>query len=64
MAKIIEESDFNITPLSGFGYGLPIADIYMNFLNNSTGNIKINSIYKEGTSVIILLKKYDYYPQN
>ncbi len=64
MAKIIEESDFNITPLSGFGYGLPIADIYMNFLNNSTGNIKINSIYKEGTSVIIFLKKYDYYPQN
>jgi pyruvate dehydrogenase kinase 2/3/4 len=62
MAKIIEENDFNITPLSGFGYGLPIADIYMNFLNNSTGNIKINSIYKEGTSVIIFLKKYDYRP--
>lgn len=60
MAKIIEEKDFNITPLSGFGYGLPIADIYMNFLNNSTGNIKINSIYKEGTSVIIFLKKHDY----
>jgi pyruvate dehydrogenase kinase 2/3/4 len=60
MAKIIEEKDFNITPLSGFGYGLPIADIYMNFLNNSTNNIKINSIYKEGTSVIIFLKKYDY----
>jgi pyruvate dehydrogenase kinase 2/3/4 len=60
MAKIIEENDFNITPLSGFGYGLPIADIYMNFLNNSTNNIKINSIYKEGTSVIIFLKKYDY----
>jgi pyruvate dehydrogenase kinase 2/3/4 len=61
MAKIIEENDFNITPLSGFGYGLPIADIYMNFLNNSIGNIKINSIYKEGTSVIIFLKKHDYY---
>ena len=60
MAKIIEERDFNITPLSGFGYGLPIADIYMNFLNNSIGNIKINSIYKEGTSVIIFLKKHDY----
>jgi pyruvate dehydrogenase kinase 2/3/4 len=62
MAKIIEENDFNITPLSGFGYGLPIADIYMNFLNNSTSNIKINSIYKEGTSVIIFLKKYEYSP--
>lgn len=62
MAKIIEENDFNITPLSGFGYGLPIADIYMNFLNNSTSNIKINSIYKEGTSVIIFLKKYEYNP--
>jgi pyruvate dehydrogenase kinase 2/3/4 len=61
MAKIIEENDFNITPLSGFGYGLPIADIYMNFLNNSMGNIKVNSIYKEGTSVIIFLKKHDYY---
>lgn len=61
MAKIIEENDFNITPLSGFGYGLPIADIYMNFLNNSTGNIKVSSIYKEGTSVIIFLKKHDYY---
>lgn len=61
MAKIIEENDFNITPLSGFGYGLPIADIYMNFLNNSIGNIKINSIYKEGTSVIIFLKKHDCY---
>ena len=60
ITKIIEENDFNITPLSGFGYGLPIADIYMNFLNNSTNNIKINSIYKEGTSVIIFLKKYDY----
>lgn len=60
MAKIIEENDFNITPLSGFGYGLPIADIYINFLNNSTGNIKINSIYKEGTSVIIFLKKHNY----
>lgn len=62
MAKIIEENDFNITPLSGFGYGLPIADIYMNFLNNSTGNIKINSTYKEGTNVIIFLKKYEYRP--
>ena len=61
MAKIIEENDFNITPLSGFGYGLPIADIYMNFLNNSTGNIKVSSIYKGGTSVIIFLKKHDYY---
>jgi pyruvate dehydrogenase kinase 2/3/4 len=60
MAKIIEENDFNITPLSGFGYGLPIADIYMNFLNNSTGNIKVSSIYKEGTSVIIFLKKHNY----
>lgn len=60
MAKIIEEKDFNITPLSGFGYGLPIADIYMNFLNNSTGNIKVSSIYKEGTSVIIFLKKHNY----
>ena len=60
LAKIIEENDFNITPLSGFGYGLPIADIYINFLNNSTGNIKINSIYKEGTSVIIFLKKHNY----
>lgn len=54
---IIEEHDFSIrTPLSGFGYGLPISEIYMNFLNASSNNIKIDSTYGEGTDVFIYLR--------
>jgi len=42
--EIIEQTDFsNKSPLSGFGYGLPISDIYINFLNSTTHNIKIYS---------------------
>jgi pyruvate dehydrogenase kinase 2/3/4 len=59
--KLLEDSDFSIsTPLSGFGYGLPITDIYLNFFNSSNNNIKIESQYKEGTTVYIYLKKYNY----
>jgi len=56
---ILEDKDFSIsTPLSGFGYGLPITDIYIQFFNKSVNNIKIESIYKEGTSIFIFLKNY------
>ena len=56
--EIIEQNDFSISsPLSGFGYGLPISDIYINFLNSSLNNIKIYSD-KKGTSVYIYLRKY------
>jgi len=53
---IIEQIDFsNVSPLSGFGYGLPISEIYINFLNSSSHNIKIYSNYNK-TSVYIFLK--------
>ena len=55
---IIEQSDFSTkSPLSGFGYGLPISDIYVNFFNSSSNNIKIYSS-NNGTSVFIYLKRY------
>lgn len=41
-AEIVEQTDFsNKSPLSGFGYGLPISEIYVNFFNSSSHNIKI-----------------------
>jgi pyruvate dehydrogenase kinase 2/3/4 len=56
--EIIEQTDFSVkSPLSGFGYGLPISEIYINFLNSSQNNIKIYSDCK-GTSVYIYLRKY------
>lgn len=56
---ILDDKDFSIsTPLSGFGYGLPITDIYLNFFNSSNNNIKIESTYKEGTSIYLYLTKY------
>lgn len=55
---IIEHDDFSIkSPLSGFGYGLPISDVYLNFLNSSHNNIKIIS-NNEGTNIYLLLRKY------
>ena len=40
--EIVEQTDFsNKSPLSGFGYGLPISEIYVNFFNSSSHNIKI-----------------------
>jgi pyruvate dehydrogenase kinase 2/3/4 len=60
--NIVEESDFNtISPLSGLGYGLPISEIYMNFLNSSKNNIKINSVYNKGTTVYLYVKCYNEY---
>lgn len=56
--EIVEQTDFSVkSPLSGFGYGLPISEIYINFLNSSQNNIKIYSDCK-GTSVYIYLRKY------
>ena len=56
---IIEDADFSITsPLSGFGYGLPISEIYINFFNSSKNNIMINSVYKEGTIIYLYLRRY------
>jgi pyruvate dehydrogenase kinase 2/3/4 len=56
--KIIEQNDFSTdSPLSGFGYGLPISKIYLNFFSSL---IQIDSIYTKGTNVFILLKKYKY----
>ena len=53
---IIEQTDFSIkSPLSGFGYGLPISEIYINFFNSSSNNIKIDSNNKR-TNVYIYLR--------
>ena len=58
--NIIEKDDFNNnTPLSGFGYGLPISDLYLGFFNNSSNNIRVHSKYMEGTSVYIHIRKYN-----
>lgn len=54
--KIIEQEDFSTnTPLSGFGYGLPISKIYLNFFSSI---IRIDSIYNEGTQVNLFVKKF------
>ena len=56
---IVEGTDFNkSSPLSGFGYGLPISDIYINFFNSSANNIKIDSIYKKGTVIYLHLRNH------
>ena len=60
----IDKNDINdnidFSPiLSGFGHGLPISDIYMNFFNSDNYNIKIESIYGKGTIVYLFLKKYN-----
>lgn len=53
--KIIEQEDFSTeTPLSGFGYGLPISKIYLNFFSSM---IQIDSVYKKGTYTNIFFKK-------
>ena len=53
--NIIEDIDFsNNTPLSGFGYGLPISKIYLGFFD---GHIFIESFYKKGTNVYLFLRK-------
>jgi len=57
--KIIELDDFDFStesPLSGFGYGLPISKIYLNFFSSL---IQIDSKYKQGTQVNIFLKKFN-----
>ena len=55
-SEIVEQTDFSIkSQLSGFGYGLPISEIYINFFNSSTHNIKIDSNNKR-TSVYIYLR--------
>jgi pyruvate dehydrogenase kinase 2/3/4 len=56
-ADILEQTDFsNKSPLSGYGYGLPISEIYVNFFNSSSHNIKIFSNNTDRTSVYIYLK--------
>ena len=58
--NIIDDNDFgNLLPLSGFGYGLPISNIYINFFNSSINNIKIDSTYMKGTDVYFFLKKHN-----
>jgi pyruvate dehydrogenase kinase 2/3/4 len=59
-SEIVEKDDFStFSPLSGMGYGLPISEIYINFLNSSTNNIKIFSKQNVGTTVYLYLRKYD-----
>ena len=56
---ILEENDFsNSTPLSGFGYGLPIVNIYADFFNSTKNNIVLLSEYGQGTTVCLYMKKY------
>jgi len=51
--------DFSLqAPLSGFGYGLPISDVYMNFFNSSTNCIKVDSTLGEGTAIYLFLTKH------
>lgn len=58
-SDMIEKEDFStFSPLSGMGYGLPISEIYINFLNSSTNNIKIFSKHNVGTTVYLYLRKY------
>jgi len=55
---IIEQIDFsNKSPLSGFGYGLPISNIYVNFLNSLNNNIYLTS-NNSGTKTYIYFRKY------
>ena len=56
---ILEDNDFSVsTPLSGFGYGLPITNIYADFFNSRKNNIVLLSEYGEGTTVYLYIKKY------
>lgn len=56
--NIINSNDFyNESPLSGFGYGLPICKIYLDFFG---GFIKIESIENIGTVVYIFLRNYNF----
>ena len=48
--------DFSISsPLSGFGYGLPISRVYLEFFG---GRIDIDSSWKKETNVSLFLKLY------
>ena len=50
----IIDNDFSIkTPLSGFGYGLPVTKLYLKYFG---GHINICSNYNYGTDTYILLK--------
>ena len=56
---ILEDNDFSVlTPLSGFGYGLPITNIYADFFNSTKHNIVLISEYGQGTTVCLYMKKY------
>ena len=56
---ILEDNDFSVsTPLSGFGYGLPITNIYADFFNSRKNNIVLLSEYGEGTTIYLYMKKY------
>lgn len=56
---IIENNDYdNSSPISGFGYGLPISELNLEFFNDSKNNIRIHSSYKNNTTVYVYLKKY------
>lgn len=54
IANMTEVEQINWNPLSGFGYGLPITKIYLNFFSSI---IQINSKYNEGTNVHLFLFK-------
>lgn len=55
--NIIDEEDFSYkTPLSGFGYGLPISKIYLDFFSSI---ICIDSEYQKGTQLNLFIKKFN-----
>ena len=57
--EILEDNDFSVsTPLSGFGYGLPITNIYTDFFNSTKNNIILLSEYGKGTTICLYIKKY------
>ncbi len=57
--EIIERSDYNNSaPLSGYGYGLPISELYLQFFNDNKYNIKIESKHNHYTTTYVNIKKY------
>jgi len=57
--NILEFDDYSLSsPLSGYGYGLPITNIYIDFFNSTKNNLVLLSEYRKGTTIYLYIKKY------